>query len=162
LHWIAFGVVLGCVQCGGSDDQAATDEPACAEIIHEAYGEIEGVRARADRACAQDSDCTLFDFDIGCTHGCGQVYAIAASAESTVEAEHGSLEDRYCMQLARPDCARYLGANIPSCGPGFGDPLEAVCWRNKCELCRGGQCLLADELQLCTQIGGELGDCQAL
>lgn len=162
LRWIALGAVLGWVQCGGSDDEPATGEPACAQIIHEAYGEIDQVRARADRVCAQDSDCTLFDFDIGCTHGCGQFYAIVASAESMLKAEHGSLEDRYCMRLARPDCVRDLGANIPSCGAVFDDPLEAVCWREKCELCRGGQCLLADEMQLCTRIGGELSDCQGL
>jgi hypothetical protein len=159
---MALGVVLAWVQCGGADDNPATDEPACAEIIQAAYGEIEAVRAMADRACARDNDCTLFDFGIDCTHGCGLVYPIAASAESTLEAGHGSVQDRYCRQLARPDCARYLGANIPSCGGGFDDPLEAVCWRNKCELCRGGQCLLSDEMQLCTRVGGELSDCQAL
>lgn len=162
LRWIALGAVLGGVQCGGSDDKPVTNEPACAEIIHKAYGEIEEVRSRADRGCARDADCTLFDFDISCTHGCGQVYAIAASAESTLDAEHGSLEDSHCTRLARPDCARYLGTNTPSCGPGSDVPFEAVCWRGQCETCRGGQCLLADEMQLCTRMGEELGDCQGL
>jgi hypothetical protein len=69
LRWMALGVVLAWVQCGGADDNPATDEPACAEIIQAAYGEIEEVRAMADRACARDNDCTLFDFGIDCTHG---------------------------------------------------------------------------------------------
>ena len=78
-----------------------------------------------------------------------------------LEAENGALETRYCAQLARPDCKQYLAANIPSCAPGLG-PFEVACLNGKCELCGGGQCLLEDEMQICTLSGGELSDCQSL
>jgi len=153
-------LLLGWIQCGGGSD--TDDQRACTEIIQEAGGAVQDALLHADRTCTQDSDCILFDFSLSCLNECTSEQAAASSTtESALTAENAALAGRYCPQLARPDCEAYLSANSPSCG-GPMDPLEAICWNGKCEPCRADQCLLEDEMQICTRIAGELSDCYSL
>jgi hypothetical protein len=159
-RWAGFGVLALAWAHGGlgCDD----DERPCTDMIQQAESAIEAAQAHADRACTQDGDCFIFDFAIRCIQQCSSgLGAAAISAEPTLEAEHAALEKRDCTQLARPDCQRYLAENIPSCAP-INEGSEAVCLNGKCELCGAKQCLLEDEMQICTRVDRELRDCQAL
>src|SRR3954469_14716005 len=120
LRSLGFGaLLLGWIQCGGGGEQRA-----CTDIIQEAGGAIDDAQRHADRTCTQDSECFLFDFSISCIQQCTSgIGAAAAAVEATLKADNATLEERYCTQLARPDCNAYLGENAPSCAPGLG-PFE--------------------------------------
>jgi hypothetical protein len=150
-------LVLAGAHCGGGDEGRA-----CTDIVQAAEGAIQDAQRRADRSCTQDSDCFIFDFGVSCIQQCTSgLGAAAMAAQSTLEAENAALQKQYCTQLARPDCKRYLDANIPSCTP-LDNAAEAFCLNGKCESCAGDKCLLEDEMQVCTLSQGELGDCYSV
>jgi hypothetical protein len=104
LRSLGFGaLMLGWTQCGGRDH-----ERACTDIVGEAGDAIQAAQRHADRTCAQDSDCFIFDFSISCIQQCTSGFgAAAAAAESTLESDNVALEQGYCRQLMRPHCKEY-------------------------------------------------------
>ena len=132
--------VLSCVwmHCGGDDTQE--EEPSCGDIARQSLSGIESAEEAANRSCAQDSDCSLFNFALPCIPACtGDILSVATSSLSELETEKRSRVEKYCEQVERSHCEWVA----PSCGAG-GVELGAICVDGTCDLCADEECASGD------------------
>jgi hypothetical protein len=113
--------------CGASDE---TTQAECDEWSNQASSGRRAAQDQAGRACSEDDDCVLVDYQLDCFADCGYSSPVARSGVTELEQTVQSLDERFCGAFESHSCP---GPIIPPCEPPLGTPAAR---------CQGGQCAL--------------------